>query len=864
MSQNSMLSKNWQHTRSAGRTGESRAVALPATSGILFRMACVFLVFGFTTVSVAWADPFYVSPSGDNDNPGTLAEPWKTLTFALAAVGAGDQVHAEAGTYDTGNGEVFPLAIPSDVSLIGSGIGLSLISAPGDGPIFHQIEDLGSDTTLSGFTVRFETAATERPMVLFELDEHMMAPTIAGNEFLQPDSDRGGLPTGIEVLDTGSGRGVFHGLIEDNRFVGVSSGILFDLRNGGNDDFTSTMRRNQFDGTRYGIAVYAFGEASGLWNSLIENNVSEATLESDVYVFLEPRGELPLIVRPQISGNTFDGVGTNFEWYFEPDEPTSSAEFSPTVSDNTLDGARNLYLEGRWDAAEADVTMRPVIVDNEMSALDRNLVIQLIGAEGNQPEGGELPTMTVSPMIARNVLSDATLGVEVFFEEGGAGFESELSIEGNQIRSPGMDGGVDLRLTDFRNAEQFEVNWAVTNNTITNLGETAEAAVFVAVDTVGLEVDSGSWDFTVSGNRVAGSFLSGIHVIPASDWGDDARIDQRVAVVGNVTEGTGGSFRLAASAGLQLELSGQSALRSNEVLVADNLSEGYIFGAILGSQGHHGDEITYETNPIAVACNRFSGEGSGVAEFVADDGVADYGNGRSGSPGLNVLRGGKFYALEFESGGVPSIIAKAENNDWGATDPLTIDALIEDDEESAGGPEVDFDPFLDGPPTVVTSSNITVTPLGGDLYGYEAVISSTGQCIEPVLIFTADTPAAGSVVEGSVTTTHGHVVTEEPVEVFLGYLGSGPTTPPGTGPRGSGGTAVVTWTVSLPSGDPTEIEAATDGPIEGLVPSTLGPGVEPEDPGVLGVPTAGTGTLALLAALLAMAALFVMRRTTGA
>ena len=43
--------------------------------------------------------------------------------------------------------------------------------------------------------------------------------------------------------------------------------------------------------------------------------------------------------------------------------------------------------------------------------------------------------------------------------------------------------------------------------------------------------------------------------------------------------------------------------------------------------------------------------------------------------------------------------------------------------------------------------------------------------------------------------TEHHALTEyshlSSSEVFLGYLGSGPTTPPGTGPRGSGGTAVV-------------------------------------------------------------------------
>ncbi len=65
----------------------------------------------------------YVDASSGNDaNPGTAAEPFKTLTHALASAAATtaiDTVLVQPGTYDAANGEVFPL-INEGTSLIGA------------------------------------------------------------------------------------------------------------------------------------------------------------------------------------------------------------------------------------------------------------------------------------------------------------------------------------------------------------------------------------------------------------------------------------------------------------------------------------------------------------------------------------------------------------------------------------------------------------------------------------------------------------------------------------------------------------------------------------------------------------------------
>jgi hypothetical protein len=42
---------------------------------------------------------YYVSPSGNNANVGSLANPWQTLAFAASQLVAGDTLYLRAGTY---------------------------------------------------------------------------------------------------------------------------------------------------------------------------------------------------------------------------------------------------------------------------------------------------------------------------------------------------------------------------------------------------------------------------------------------------------------------------------------------------------------------------------------------------------------------------------------------------------------------------------------------------------------------------------------------------------------------------------------------------------------------------------------------
>lgn len=71
------------------------------TLGARFKVAVVWAVVGFLGGGAGLgATDYYVSPSGDDLDPGTQAEPWRTIGRANTALQPGDTVYLLAGTYD--------------------------------------------------------------------------------------------------------------------------------------------------------------------------------------------------------------------------------------------------------------------------------------------------------------------------------------------------------------------------------------------------------------------------------------------------------------------------------------------------------------------------------------------------------------------------------------------------------------------------------------------------------------------------------------------------------------------------------------------------------------------------------------------
>ncbi|MGI9286894.1 MAG: hypothetical protein ACR2P1_16020, partial [Pseudomonadales bacterium] len=65
----------------------------------IFFFGRVLLLAAVMATFPAWAGTYYVSVRGDDGNPGSLAQPWQTVNYALTRLRPGDTLYLRGGTY---------------------------------------------------------------------------------------------------------------------------------------------------------------------------------------------------------------------------------------------------------------------------------------------------------------------------------------------------------------------------------------------------------------------------------------------------------------------------------------------------------------------------------------------------------------------------------------------------------------------------------------------------------------------------------------------------------------------------------------------------------------------------------------------
>ena len=116
-------------------------------------------VFVFVlTASAAQATTYYVATSGNDGNPGTLSQPWKTLQHAADRIVAGDTVRVRAGNYAGANFETPGTAARPIVLEAYTGESPAITA---DNPVTPDGINLegASYMTVQGFTVNGRTRA---------------------------------------------------------------------------------------------------------------------------------------------------------------------------------------------------------------------------------------------------------------------------------------------------------------------------------------------------------------------------------------------------------------------------------------------------------------------------------------------------------------------------------------------------------------------------------------------------------------------------------------------------------------------------------------------------------------------------------
>ncbi|MCA8975820.1 MAG: VCBS repeat-containing protein [Planctomycetes bacterium] len=104
-------------------------------------LATTLLLAATATAQGHW----WVSPSGNDADPGTQAQPFQTINFAAATATAGDVIHLVAGTF--GNEQNHVQLGTKNLTLVGAGVGLTIVKAHSSTDIMLPAGTLASPTS---------------------------------------------------------------------------------------------------------------------------------------------------------------------------------------------------------------------------------------------------------------------------------------------------------------------------------------------------------------------------------------------------------------------------------------------------------------------------------------------------------------------------------------------------------------------------------------------------------------------------------------------------------------------------------------------------------------------------------------------
>ncbi|MHC5857825.1 DUF1565 domain-containing protein [Nostoc sp.] len=232
------------------------------------------------------AQTFYVNPvSGSDTNAGSQQAPFKTITQALKVATVDTKIQLADGNYNAASGEVFPLTVPSGVTVVGNetnkGNGI-LIEGSGN---YLSRTFAGQNVTfvlldkaeLRGVTVT--NLASRGSGVWIE----STAPTVANSTFIN-NKREGVFATGDanpvvlgNVFSDNAANGIAiaknsKGQIENNTYSKTGFGIAIS------DTASPTLRDNRISENRSGIVI------SGSARPVLRNNVSENNTDDGITV----------------------------------------------------------------------------------------------------------------------------------------------------------------------------------------------------------------------------------------------------------------------------------------------------------------------------------------------------------------------------------------------------------------------------------------------------------------------------------------------------------------------------------------------------------------------------------------------------
>jgi|GEM_PF-1335880 len=156
---------------------------------------------------------YYVSAEGGSNvtGDGSSGNPWQTISWALAQVGAGDVIRAMPGLYNasmSGSSESFPITVEAGVKLEGATTRLATIDVDANG---IDAVHMKASSTLEGFTVKATPWMSAKCVYVLGANAEIL------DNYITPEGSATGIPYAIYNFD-----GYSDLRIEDNDITGRS------------------------------------------------------------------------------------------------------------------------------------------------------------------------------------------------------------------------------------------------------------------------------------------------------------------------------------------------------------------------------------------------------------------------------------------------------------------------------------------------------------------------------------------------------------------------------------------------------------------------------------------------------------------
>jgi parallel beta-helix repeat protein len=273
------------------------------------------------TGGIAPQGDYYVhASSGSDANPGTIQEPFKTITHAVAAAGPNKTVCVMPGTYNAALGESFPIYLQQGQSLVGdvpnkgAGVVRTLVSGSGYAGHLPWADVLAAVVVAEGSYVAGLSIDAPYSVDAFGVYLEDVTGSIAHNTF---GSSATTLYGGVCVMGSGASG------VVDNDFLTLSYGVYTYYHAG-----SMTVEGNLFETMAICIDISGSSDSTTVrGNTIIGNGQCGVQVQSGA---------------PVIEGNTFNRPGGYVEYGAVY---SGSSGGNPTVRGNVFMCARGVRAD---------------------------------------------------------------------------------------------------------------------------------------------------------------------------------------------------------------------------------------------------------------------------------------------------------------------------------------------------------------------------------------------------------------------------------------------------------------------------------------------------------------------------------------